>query len=96
MLLKDLPTATLFTSSSPVVTEEKKQALALETQADLVDMEAFWLFKYAQTLNIPFCSLKVVSDNANAEAEQQVKRNQRYYAQIIAKTLLPILEVLAN
>lgn len=95
-MLQDVPSATLFTSRLPVVTEEKKQALVLETQADLVDMEAFWLFKYAQALNIPFWALKVVSDNADAEAEQKVKLNYRHYAQLLAKNVLPILKVLTR
>jgi len=96
ILLKDLPTATLYTSSLPVVDAKKKQALALETQADLVDMEAFWLLQQAQTLNIPFCCLKVVSDFADAEAKQMVKANQHYYAQVLAKAVLPLLEALAK
>lgn len=84
--------ATLFTSQVPVTNSIMRQKLAEETKADLVDMEAFWILKLAQSLNIPFLCFKVVSDYANEESEQLVKGKGKIYAQILAEKVLEFLE----
>lgn len=57
------------------VTNTKKQLEGLEIDLDLVDMEAYALYKVSQHLNVNFKSYKNVSDSANEEAANDWEAN---------------------
>ena len=69
------------------VTDTKKQLQGLEIELDLVDMEAYALYKVAQHLNVDFKSYKNVSDSANEEAANDWEANAAKGAKRFKKVL---------
>ncbi len=65
----------LYTAENSITSESEKQAVALKTGANAVDMEAFQIAEFCRKLSIPFCSLKVISDTADSATVSIFKKN---------------------
>jgi len=65
-LSSDWKTGALITSPQPVVTRYQKKKLVRISQAQAVDMEAFALYQLCQEHDLPFLTLKVISDIAES------------------------------
>lgn len=55
-------TGVIFTSKTPVASTDEKILLKKTSNADVVDMESYWVADFCQQHNIRFLSIKVVSD----------------------------------
>ena len=65
----------LYTAENAITSESEKQAVALKTGANAVDMEAFPIAEFCRELSVPFCSLKVISDTADSATVSIFKKN---------------------
>lgn len=89
----------LYTSGTAVTSAEEKNDIIAKTGAQLVDMEAYWLAVFCRKLSIPFCSLKVISDNAELSSIFKFHRNLSRVADKLAielKTLVDLMGTVAN
>lgn len=58
----------LFSSEKPIVSTEQKSSVVSASGALAVDMEAFALLESCRRADIPFISLKIISDQADSTA----------------------------
>ncbi len=65
----------VYRAENAITSESEKQAVALKTSANAVDMEAFQIAEFCRELSVPFCSLKVISDTADSAAVSIFKKN---------------------
>lgn len=89
----------LYTSVTAVTSALEKNDIIAKTGAQLVDMEAYWLAALCQELSIPFCSLKVISDNAELSSIFKFRKNLSRVADKLAielKTLVDLMGTVAN
>lgn len=84
---RNIATVRLLTSRVSVVSFKKKKELAALSGADVVDMEAFWIYQAAKNLSTPFISFKVVSDNADKTAPFLVKRNKKRLNKVLGEAV---------
>lgn len=77
-LKTNIPTAILASGDEFIAESEKKKWLVKTFNADICDMEMAGISLVCENNKIPTISLKVVSDNANEEANQS-------FEQIVAK-----------
>ncbi|HCK99613.1 MAG TPA: hypothetical protein DHW42_05855 [Candidatus Marinimicrobia bacterium] len=102
-IMDDLPNdwsrRILYTSGTAVTSAEGKRTIIAETGAQLVDMEAYWVAVFCQELALPFCALKVISDNAELSSIFKFHRNLSRVADKLAielKTLVDLIETVTN
>ncbi|TET52901.1 MAG: hypothetical protein E3J54_05480, partial [Actinobacteria bacterium] len=74
-----------LTTKTPLTDPVLRDELRLETKADIVDMEALYLFISANNLKLPFVSLKVVSDNADNDAILNIKQYGKQWSKVLGK-----------
>lgn len=79
-----MPQAVLLTADKAVLSERRRTMLHEKYAADLVDMEAYVIAEAAARHNIPFSSIKIVSDAANAGTAIEFMKNYRSYAEKLA------------
>ncbi len=53
------------TASRPASQPEAKRALAQTFQADVVDMESYWIARIAKEKGVPFLAVRAISDTCN-------------------------------
>ncbi|HQM35818.1 MAG TPA: hypothetical protein PKV79_03165 [Candidatus Marinimicrobia bacterium] len=87
---------TLFSSREPVTSAAKRWAILQNSQADVVDMEAFAYADFCQRHKIPFACLKVITDRADAEVKQNFNANLAESAQLLAQNALIFVDFLLN
>ncbi len=58
----------LFTSKVPILDKIHKETIIEKYKADAVDMESFYIADLCKNHNIPFVSLKVISDLAESKS----------------------------
>ncbi|HNZ36182.1 MAG TPA: hypothetical protein PKN58_01075 [Candidatus Marinimicrobia bacterium] len=87
---------TLFSSRKPVTSAAKRWAILQNSQADVVDMEAFAYADFCQRHKIPFACLKVITDRADAEVKQNFNANLAESAQLLAQNALIFVDFLLN
>lgn len=88
---RQLKSASLVTSDKPVLDAQGRAAL--DDTADIVDMEAHVLNRMAADAGIPFASFKLVSDNADAEAWDSIKRNMGRWSERLGAVVFEFLQV---
>ncbi|HDH57346.1 MAG TPA: hypothetical protein ENF16_01935 [Bacteroidetes bacterium] len=84
----------LLTSPEPVVKRSHRVRLAEQHQVDAVDMEAFALAQFALRAKIPFASLKMISDRANALTRLEFWKNLPLVDRNLGKLMYGFLEYL--
>jgi len=57
------PQVSGVTMEKPIVNPEEKLVLGKTFHAEIVDMESYWIARIASDRNIPFLSIRVISDN---------------------------------
>ncbi|HPD25357.1 MAG TPA: hypothetical protein PK464_01180 [Candidatus Marinimicrobia bacterium] len=87
---------TLFSSREPVTSAAKRWAILQNSQADVVDMEAFAYADFCQRHKIPFACLKVITDRADAEVTQNFNANLAESTQLLAENALILIDFLLN
>jgi len=87
---------TLFSSRKPVTSAAKRWAILQNSQADVVDMEAFAYADFCQRHKILFACLKVISDRADAEVKQNFNANLAESAQLLAENALILIDFIQN
>lgn len=90
---KKYNTATLVSSKTPIVKAKQKEELYKLTQADVVDMEAFWVAEFCQQNGIPFISLKVISDYAENLTISEFKQQLSKIASLLTKPAIDIIKM---
>ena len=65
----------LITSPEPVASKAARMHLADQYQGGAVDMEAFAIARITEKENIPFATIKMISDQANAMTRLQYWKN---------------------
>lgn len=91
-----LKTASLLTSKNPIINQLLRDKLYRLTCADLVDMEAYFLYERAKKERVKFMSLKIVSDLADEEATQSVKEKTVRLSDKLGQTVINFLEFYFN
>jgi nucleoside phosphorylase len=81
-------TASLLTVHKPVTDTMKRDELYRHYQADLVDMEAFFLGRAVRQRGIPFYCIKTVTDSADEQTAADFKKNSTQYAERLAVYLM--------
>lgn len=84
----------LLTSPEPVVKRSHRVRLAEQFEAGAVDMEAYPLAEIAQRRKIPFASLKMISDRANALTRLEFWKNLPLVDRNLGKLMYGFLEYL--
>lgn len=87
---------TLFSSREPVTSAAKRRAILQNSQADVVDMEAFAYADFCQRHKIPFACLKVITDRADAEVAENFNANLAESAQLLAENALILIDFIQN
>jgi nucleoside phosphorylase len=87
---------TLFSSRKPVTSAAKRWAILQNSQADVVDMEAFAYADFCQRHKIPFACLKVITDRADAEVAENFNANLAESAQLLAENALILIDFIQN
>lgn len=64
----------LVTTKKPVLDEGDREALRNQTGADIVDMEAGFLYGPASAAGVPFAAIKLISDGADGDARAGINR----------------------
>ncbi len=90
-----LPRFNLLTVQEAVLDEQRKQTAAANG-AQLVDMEGFSLAKIATQREIPFLSVKIVSDHADERAREQFVQNLERLSRSLYRNVLPLIEQLQS
>lgn len=87
----NLNTATLASGDEFIAESQKKQDLVKRYKADICDMEMAGIALTCEHNNISYASIKVVSDNANEEADQSfeetVSKGVTKYEEILAEVI---------
>jgi len=86
----------LLTVDKPVIKDTEKKILFDKYDADIVDMEAWDIFKLSKKLDIPFISFKLISDNANENTTATVTTDKHKLGHILGETLFDIFETLTK
>ena len=89
-------TASILTSDSEITNEEIKQKHHKKYSADLVDMESFYIAKFAKRKNMPCRIIKMVSDHANEGTNTitALKRTMKiHYNPHAAESFLKVISV---
>ena len=92
--LEVLQKGSLFSSDKPLYTSREKSEVRNETDADIVDMEAFWIAEFCNQHEIPFISLKVVSDDLQDFSLADFKHELRQNAELLVKPVDKIVRTL--
>lgn len=83
---------TLHTSTEPIL-DAKTRLTAFKTlDAQAVDMEAGYLLEEAESNGIPFISFKIISDHADSNAWEDIKRNGRSLSKWLGQTVFEFLK----
>ena len=90
-----LPRFNLLTVHEAILDERRKQTAAANG-AQLVDMEGFSLAKIATQREIPFLSVKIVSDHADEQAREQFVQNLEQLSRSLFRNVLPLIEQLQS
>ena len=85
-----IPAAHLLTVEQPVLQEAQRENLFRKSGCPLVDMEGYFLAKLAEKLSRPLIMIKLVSDSADEQAVETVRKNKQSYQKILRKTLLAV------
>lgn len=87
----NLNTATLASGDEFIAESQKKKDLAKRYKADICDMEMAGIALTCEHNNISYASIKVVSDNANEEADQSfeetVSKGVTKYEEILTEMI---------
>lgn len=86
------PKTKLLTVDYPILNTKERRKTSQETGMSLVDMEAYHLSTIAQTKNVPFLSIKVVSDYADKRTIITVMNNINLYAAILADHVEQVIQ----
>jgi adenosylhomocysteine nucleosidase len=84
----------LATSPEPVVKCPHRLRLAQTLNVGAVDMEAYALCRLAQEKGVPFASLKMISDRANAMTRLEFWKNLPHVERTLGKLIYGFLEYL--
>lgn len=76
--------------------KEEKEQLFKQSKALVVDMEAFYVGEFALLHNLPFLSLKIVSDGARDRADQAIKSRGRVLSHHIAEVVAGLVTELVD
>lgn len=87
----NLNTVILASGDEFIAESEKKKGLVKRYKADICDMEMAGIALTCEQNNIPYASIKVVSDNANEEADQSfeetVSKGITKYEEILTEVI---------
>lgn len=83
--------ATLVTCGQPITDTDSRISLTETSGADLVDMEALPIYNKAVKSKTPFLCIKLVSDNADEEAETTVKKRTEILSKKLGSDMLKLL-----
>jgi len=89
-------TGTLFTSRKPVLSTKRKHEIAMNYQADAVDMEAYPLARAYAEESVPFVTLKVISDTADSGTITIFMRNLEKAVEKLSGQLEILINTLIN
>lgn len=84
----------LLTSPEPILRKSQRMKLAASYGGGAVDMEAYALAVVARYFNIPFTSLKMISDRANALTRLEFWKNIPRVDRTLGKLMHGFLEYL--
>jgi len=84
----------LVTSADPVCSRPMRTSLADRYSGEAVDMEAFVLADIAHRSRIPFASMKMISDRANASTRLEYFINLPYVNRKLGKLMYHFLDFL--
>ncbi|RJP76417.1 MAG: hypothetical protein C4524_10090 [Candidatus Zixiibacteriota bacterium] len=84
----------LATSPEPVVKCSHRLRLAQQFEVGAVDMEAYALCRLALEKGVPFASLKMISDRANAMTRLEFWKNLPHIERTLGKLMYGFLEYL--
>lgn len=84
----------LLTAPEPVVRRAHRQRLAEQFMVGAVDMEAYALVEVAAAAKIPFATLKMISDRANASTRLEYWKNLPQVDRKLGKLMYGFLEFL--
>lgn len=93
---KNILVVSLNTSEVPIIRKESNEKMWRETGADLVDMEAYHIYKAAAELGIPFMSLKIISDGADGESWANIKKNHRDLSKKLGEFAMSFITLFNN
>ena len=85
--LKNTKSAILLTIDNPVLDEVCRNDLYNKFKADLVDMEGYYFAKIAAQQNIPFYSVKIITDFADRSAETDFLNNYKIFSKRLSNFL---------
>jgi len=85
------PAARLLTVDKAVTDSQIRNGLQKKYSAELVDMEAYYLAQKCAVENIPFCSIKIISDRADQQTEEMFMSNYKQMSQRLCKAIRPFL-----
>ena len=88
----NLPSAALLTVNQPLKDTRLRDTLFKKYHSDLVDMEAWYLADFASKKNIPFYSIKVVSDQADQFTEEVFMVNYQNLGVQLTESVLPLIQ----
>jgi len=89
---KDLSTASVLTVDAPLKDAHLRDDLFKQFQTDLVDMEAWYLAECASDRNIPFFSIKVVSDQADENVDDKFIATYKKQSRVLTEAVLPLIQ----
>ncbi|MBS3740603.1 MAG: 5'-methylthioadenosine/S-adenosylhomocysteine nucleosidase [Candidatus Cloacimonetes bacterium] len=88
---KNWITGILVTSDKDIINTTDKKNLKAKTKADAVDMEAYEAAKVSKKYNIPFISIKVISDYAESFNKSEYKKTLQGITPFLAKATHKII-----
>jgi adenosylhomocysteine nucleosidase len=91
---KDFTTGRLLTSIEPISKRSHRQKLSKTFQVGAVDMEAYALAYTAREHNIPFTSLKMISDSASTWSRLEFWKNLPQIDRNLGKLMYGFMEYL--
>ncbi|HGY54130.1 MAG TPA: hypothetical protein ENK44_00370 [Caldithrix abyssi] len=83
-----LPAAALLSVEEAVTGKERRDALYNQYKTALVDMEAYGLARTARNYRVEFYSLKIVSDFADEEAVETVRKQYKILCDTLARFVI--------
>ncbi len=91
--VKSIVNARLVTVRKAVNDIKKRHDIKIKYNADLVDMEAYQLAKISAAASIPFHSYKIVSDQADQDAEKMFMNNYKKLCFRLFDNINPLLQI---
>lgn len=86
----DLPglRSVAYYSSRVVVADESTRQVAISHEAQAVDMESYAVARFCNDLNIPFTSLRIISDRAGESTPEEFRKNFKHASGILQRYIL--------